>query len=94
MPERVAVCAGEGAGGGGADVGEDEGGGRFGGEPREVDAVPGGGGGGEEAGGGTEGGVGGVVADAEAVAVVGAAGVLQWRNGKISDEKHCRHINT
>lgn len=81
MPEGMAVGGGEGAGGGGAHVGEDEGGGRLGGQPREVDAVPGGRGGGEEAGGGAEGGVGGVVADAEAVAVVGAAGVLRGEVG-------------
>ena len=59
---------------GGADMCEDEGGCGFAGQTREVRAGPGGGGGGEDAGFGGERG-GGVVADAEAVAVVGAADI-------------------
>jgi len=82
MPKGMAVCGGECAGGGGAHVGEDERGGGFRGEAGEVDAVPSGGGGGEEAGRGAEGGVRGVVAYAEAVAVVGTAGVL-WGGGLV-----------
>lgn len=76
--ERVAVGVGEGAFGCGADVGEDEGGGRFGSEARKVDAVPGGGGGGEDAGGGAEG-WGSVVTYAEAVAVVGSSVILEMQ---------------
>ncbi len=74
--ERVAVGVGEAAFGGCADVGEDEGGCGFGGEPGEVDAVPGGGCAGEDAGVRPEG-WGCVVADAEAVAIVRAAVVLE-----------------
>lgn len=59
--EGVAVAVAQGALRCGAHVGEDQSRGRFRGEPREVDAVPGGGGGGEDAGVGAEGG-GGVVA--------------------------------
>lgn len=50
MSEGVTVGVREGAFGGGADVGEDEGGSRFGGEAGEVDAVPGWSSGGEDAG--------------------------------------------
>ena len=73
--ERVAVEVGNAAFGRGAHVGEDEGGGRFGGQAGEVDAVPCGGRAGEDAGVGSEGWW-GVVAYAEAVAVVRAAVIL------------------
>ena len=76
VTERVAVGVGEGAGGGGADVGEDERGGGFRGQPGQVNTVPSGRGGREEAGRGAEGRVRGVVADAEAITIVRAAGIL------------------
>lgn len=76
IAKRVAVGVAEISFGGGAHVCEDEGGGGFGGESREVDAVPGGDGRSEDAGVGAERG-GGVVPDAEAIAVVWAAAVLQ-----------------
>ncbi|MCJ1407568.1 hypothetical protein MMC19_001639 [Ptychographa xylographoides] len=81
VAEGVAVCVGEGAGGGGAHVGEDQRRSRVGGQTREVDAVPGRDGGGEEARLGAERGR-RVVADAEAVAVVGPAGVLLGKRGE------------
>ena len=77
--ERVAVRVGQATFGGSADVGEDEGGGGFGGEAGEVDAIPGGNDTGEDAGVRPEGRW-CVVANAEAVAIMGAAVVLdRWR---------------
>ena len=73
--ERVAVEVGNAAFCRGAHVGEDEGGGRFGGEAGEIDAVPCGGRAGEDARVGSERWW-CVVADAEAVAVVRAAVIL------------------
>ena len=75
MAERVAVGVGKAALGGGAHVGEDEGGCGFGGEAGEVDAVPCGRDAGEDARIWSEGRW-CVVADTEAVAVVRAAVVL------------------
>lgn len=75
MAEGMAVLVREIAFGGCAHVREDERGSGFGGEAREVEAVPGGDGRGEDGGRGAEEG-GRVVPDAETVAVVGAARVL------------------
>ncbi len=79
MTEWMAVAIGERPLSRGAHVGEDERGGGLAGETFEIDAVPCGDRGGEDARFGTEG-WGRVVADAEAVAVMGTACVLGgWR---------------
>ena len=82
VAERVAVGVGKTALGGGAHVGEDEGGCGFGGEAGEVDAVPCGRDAGEDARIWSEGRW-CVVADTEAVSVVRAAVVLD--RGKCQD---------
>ena len=71
----MAVRIGEAALGGSAYVGEDQRGCGLGGEARKIDAVPGGGCAGEDAGVGSKG-RGCVVANAEAVAVMRAAVIL------------------
>ena len=82
--ERVAVRVGQAAFRGGTYVSEDEGGCGFGSEAGEIDAIPSRGGTGEDAGVRSEGRR-CVVADAEAIAVVGAAVVLdRWRYYRLS----------
>lgn len=86
VPEGVAVLLAQVALRRGAHVRKNEGGGCFGGEARQVDAVPGGDGGGEDARLWAQEGR-GVVADAEPVAVVGAAVVLgELVKGRVEGE--------